>query len=188
MAYLETSTKMEGKGAPLSAREYCAQIAAFLRANPEAWTQGAAARDQHGQSIDPLSAHARRWCAVGLLVRFIRQESTRLEARTLLVRTVSRPGHMPISAEQFNDGQRSVEPVIQMFEAAAHLPPLPPAPLRSSPFIPPSKAFIEAFTAAGGFVSDGVPIPPIEQGGAPDWLKLAAAELEKKITREPTFA
>jgi hypothetical protein len=144
-------------------QSYCLDIAAFLRGRPGFWTQGTNARDEGGRQVDPRSPFATRWCAAGLLQKFISDEHTRDAARLLLVRTVTRPGYPPMSIETYNDQQTSVEPVIQMFEAAAHLPELtPPRPTRTW----------------HGFVNDGFVPEPFggQKVDIPDWLKVGAPQ------------
>lgn len=152
-------------------QSYCLDIAAFLRGRPGFWTQGTNARDESGRQVDPRSPFAMRWCAAGLLHKFISDEPTRHAVRLLLVRTVTRPGYPPMSIETYNDQQTSVEPIIRMFEAAAHLPELtPPRPTR---------------TWFGG-VSDGVVMGSSNNdinAAIPDWLKLGSPQWQMPIPK-----
>jgi len=107
-------------------QEYCAEIADFLGANRDAWTQGAAARDGYGQACDSDDSDARRWCAIGLVEKFVRWPHMQNRCVRLLSRVVTPLGHSGRSPAAFNDMHgRKVDEVISMFRAASYLPTLP---------------------------------------------------------------
>lgn len=106
------------------AADYCRDIANFLRATPDAWCQGSMALDAQGRSAHTVdSPWARRWCALGLIERFVDDPAMRRQVVMRAMRVISPLNGQAIDVHQYNDqdGTR-VEDIIAMFECAALMP------------------------------------------------------------------
>lgn len=106
-----------------TANDYCRDIAEFLSTNPDAWTQGVSARGGDGYPLSAQSPFARKFCALGLLEKFMDSDHTRQIAMQLLTQTLTRRtgGFVPI--HRYNDdSSRRVEDIVSLFAEAAALP------------------------------------------------------------------
>jgi hypothetical protein len=65
------------------------QAALQLLADPDAWTEGAFARDAYGGACDPTSSLARRWCAEGALQKCARDWGVDVLGTEFLVDEIS---------------------------------------------------------------------------------------------------
>lgn len=107
-------------------QEYCAEIADFLSANRDAWTQGAAARDAYGHACDSEMVIARRWCAIGLIEKFVQWPHIANRCVHLLKRAITPLNWRARSPAAYNDTSgRTVDDVIRMFRCASFMPTLP---------------------------------------------------------------
>lgn len=96
----------------------CREMANFLRKDPQAWTQGAWARDMRGNEIDPRSDKARAFCLGGLMARFTNPDSATRERVVALMHRALPPAWC--SVPSFNDDSTThVEDIIRVLEEAA---------------------------------------------------------------------
>jgi hypothetical protein len=106
---------------PRTVQDYCSEIANFLRTNPGAWTKGVGARTGDGTACHPNNPHARSFCMLGLIERFVEPG---MRAKFVDHLTELLPGMfrgMPIYF--FNDHEgRTVDDVIRCFAMAAATP------------------------------------------------------------------
>lgn len=116
---------------PFSPQEYCGIIAGWLQQNPQAWCQGAMARDADGYGKDASDPNSRAYCTMGLLEKFIPDMTMRDRCAKLLSRVltpfregvIARSNRSPVS---YNDTSgRSVEEIISMFRCASYMPDVP---------------------------------------------------------------
>lgn len=107
-----------------SPQQYCAEIADFLQQHPHAWTRGVFATDADGIGVSPTSRLAQKFCALGLLMKFVRDRAMQLRCEQLLSRAVTPYGAAIMrSPANYNDTiAESVQDVIAMFRAASYLP------------------------------------------------------------------
>jgi hypothetical protein len=76
--------------------------AAALIENPEAWTQGASARDKEGASVDANSQQACSWCTLGAIDK-VSYDYNSWQAATRKVRDVLQKEHSSTPIAEFND-------------------------------------------------------------------------------------
>lgn len=107
---------------PRSAQDYCREMWFFLNNSPDAWCQGVAAKTGSGCQCPPTSPHARAWCLLGLIERFVSgHDAMRERIANLLMRAISPAEWMPVHV--FNDENgRTVAQVIALLDTASKLP------------------------------------------------------------------
>lgn len=102
----------------LNARLVCRDMAAFLRENPSAWTQGSWGRTADGTPCDPQHSAAVSFCLGGLITRYtshsnqLRDDVVRLIESRLPAHCHSIPGYNDTFARDARD-------IVTLIEAAA---------------------------------------------------------------------
>lgn len=132
------------------------EIAAFLKATPDAWTQNKEGRDGNGRSTDPLSPWARSWCLLGLMERFIRDSFTRQVALGMVMRVMPTLKGTPVPVHAFNDSTgRKLGDVIVALERASAIAPV--APMGQDEYCFLSRAYSRALACDAEFTLPKLP-------------------------------
>jgi hypothetical protein len=86
--------------------------------NPDAWTQGAAARDSTGLSVSAIATEACRWCTLGAIDKVTNDADSWL-ATTRHIRDILREEKPYTSLSWFNDNHTHAEVLALLRKAAA---------------------------------------------------------------------
>jgi hypothetical protein len=101
-------------------QDYIREMRYFLNMNPGAWCQGVSGRTGSGGPCSPNSPHARAWCMLGLVERFVHDLNVRECVVDLLLRAITPDGWMPVHV--YNDATgRTVTDMIELLTKAEQI-------------------------------------------------------------------